>query len=315
MVDGPRGPPHPEADLGPLKGGPRRRGTGQTALPVPQDHLAVGADVDEQGQLLPPVEGGGDHAPHRVRPHEARNIGQHPDCRPGTGRQPIRLRQLHGLPHQGHIGGLYQGTYVQTQQQVVHGGVAHQAHQADLLRIDARRLCRLPGQAVQAGADLRPHPPVPVLHLVLNPGDDIGAIGALGIHRAGAGELPPRPPVAEEGHHRGGPHVEGQRIGAPPVGAGAPAARQDLDLLPLRQLHGHVLRDLILAGRLRPPVHQHPALSAGPLSAAGGVQRESLLPQDLQQPRPLRSGEPLPGGFQGNKNLLHTPSQLTILTK
>ena len=312
MVDGARSSPHAEADLCALKGGPGRRGAGNPALPIPQDHLSIGANIDEQSQLLPPVKGGGHHAAYRVCAHEARDIGQYPDRRARRKGEPVRACQLHGLPDRGHIGRLHQRPHVQPQQQMVHGGIPHQGRQTDLLRFDVRRLRGLLRQPAQAGADLLSHPSIPMLHFVLDAGDHVCAVGALGIDGAGAGELPPRFSIAEEGHHRGGPHIVSQHVFVLPIGGGGAAPGQDPDLFPLRQLHLHVLRQHVLTGQLLPTVYQHPAFTARPLPAAGSVQGEALLPQGLQQPLPCRGGETFTGGGEGHLDRFHSILSLNL---
>ena len=148
MVHGPLRSPHTAGDLGPLEGRPRGGGAGQRPIFITQHHFSVGADVDQQRQLLPLVKPGGHQAAHRVAPYEARNIGKNPDGA-GDGQQPPR-RKFPGLPLLGHIGGRDQRPGVNAQQQMVHGRIADHGPPGDLLRGDACLTGNLHRQGIQS---------------------------------------------------------------------------------------------------------------------------------------------------------------------
>ena len=105
-----------QKNIGTLKGRARGSGTGNTAVFISQNHLPVGADVNEQRQLLQRIKSGSNHAAHGIAADEACNVGQHPDT--------AVCCQLQCFRYSRHIRRCYQRLGVDVQQQMVHGGIA-----------------------------------------------------------------------------------------------------------------------------------------------------------------------------------------------
>ena len=296
MIHGSRRATHPAGDLRALEGGSRGGGAGDPAVLVPQDHLAVGADVEEQGQLPEPVEPQGRHAAHGIAADEARDVGQDPGIAP-----------FQGLKNGGHIGRGHQGPRVDAQQQMVHGGVAHHSGGGDVLHPDAPAAGRLPGQARDGGPDAFAQLLSPALQGALDPGDHIRAEAALGIDAAGPLQDRSRSAIQQIGHHGGGADVQGQGVGVRPVGLYRrfQTPGQDPHLLRGGSLHGHVPVHDGPAGQDLRAIHPHPAFSAGAIAAAGGVGPESGGRLGRQQRGPLlhRRGDPV--GQEGHLIALH----------
>ena len=300
------GAPHSAGDLGALKGRTGSSGTGNSPLGVAQNHFAVGTDVNEQGQILLLVEPGGNHTSHGVTAHKPGDIGKHPDFT--AGRQPLIGVQFHCFVYCGHIGRRNQRGRVNAQKQVVHGGVAHYCADRDFFRCDSGLLCHFPGQLSQ-GLDNAPlHLFTALVQNLLNPGDYIGAILTLGVHGAGGGQLRAGHAVQKVGNQCGGSDVKGKDILVRAVGLGfhTQGIGENGDLLGLPQKNGHILLYLGLTGQNLGAIRKgNTALSAGTLTAAGGIRGQSGLNLSLKQRGALGNGDRSAAGLECYGILLH----------
>lgn len=238
------------------------------------------------------VKPGGHQAAHGVAAYEARDVGQNPHI-PGGGQKGLCAHYpLCALF--GHIGRSDQGPGVNAQQQMVHGRVAHNGGAGDFLRRNGGFLGRLPGQTVQGGEDAVLHLfPAAVQH-ILNPGDHIRAVLALGVQGAGLGEQGSGFPGQQIGNHGGGADIDGKRVFVGPH-------RSRLDALTLGQNsgggglgkgHGAVRPHNSLTGQdFCPGLYCDFAFPAGPV-ARRRVRRASGLPEFL----PEAAWSPLPPG-------------------
>ena len=265
--------PHTALDFRPLEGRAGGGGAGDSPILVAQHHFAVGADVDHQGQIIQGVQPGSQQAAHGVRPHEARDVGKNPHRAPGVDGKKSRRGQGQPLGNIGHIGRHRQGLGVDFQQQVVHGGVAHDAGGGDVRRGDPclfrRRLCQfrksLPDTAGQLFGV--------AFHGVLDSGDHVRTELGLGVHAAGFAQQGPGDAVHQVGHHGGGAQIEGDAEAIGPVGrhVSGLGIGENPGAVLMGKRQNHIPVNHRLAGQLFGPVYDHLTFSAFAPAAAGGV--------------------------------------------
>ena len=196
---------------------------------------------------------------------------------------------------------------------MVHGRVAHNGGAGDFLRRNGGSLGRLPGQTVQGGEDAVLHLfPAAVQH-VLNAGNHIRAVLALGVQGAGLGEQSTGFPGQQIGNHGGGADIDGKRVFVGPI-------RSRLDALTLGQNsgggglgkgHGTVRPHNSLTGQdFCPGLYCDFAFPAGPVAAAGCVGLQACLNFCLKQRGPLFHRDGDPGRQKCDAILLHRVHKL-----
>ena len=144
----------PEEILGALEGGAGRRGAGEDAVAVAEQDLGVGADVDDEHQLVGLVRGLGEGDGGGVGADVAGDAGQDVDAG-------VRVQaelDLGRPEHQARGGGEREGGLaelgrVDAEQEVVHDRVADDHRLEDQLRVDAGLGGGLLGERVQRAAD------------------------------------------------------------------------------------------------------------------------------------------------------------------
>ena len=138
VLDGAGGGAHAVAHAAALEGGPGRAGARQQPVLVAEHHLAVGADVDEQGELVGGEHARGDHAGGDVAAHVAAHRRHDVHARQHVGVQAeLAGEQLGRRGDRGDVGLLAQESRVQAQQQMGHGRVAGDRDLVDLVELDA----------------------------------------------------------------------------------------------------------------------------------------------------------------------------------
>ena len=149
-LDGAVGGPHPALDRGALERGPGRGGRGQQPVPVAQDDLAVGADVDEQAHPGVPVHPAGQQPGRDVAADVGAERGEHHRAAPRVhgARQAQVGREHLGKQPGGHDEGRHAERFgVDAEHQVGHGGVARHRDLVHLIRLDAAPRRRPPAPA------------------------------------------------------------------------------------------------------------------------------------------------------------------------
>ena len=154
--------------------------------------------------------------------------------------------------------------------------------------------------------------PAAVQH-ILNPGDHIRAVLALGVQGAGLGEQGSGFPGQQIGNHGGGADVDGKRVFVGPI-------RSRLDALTLGQNsgggglgkgHGTVRPHNSLTGQdFCPGLYCDFAFPAGPVAAAGCVGLQACLNFCLKQRGPLFHRDGDPGRQKCDAILLHRVHKL-----
>ena len=155
-------PPHPAsaAEPGPLEGRARRRGAGDAAAAVPQDHLSVGPDIQQQRELLSLVESGRQKTGRSVRPTNPARSGRATTFPAGWTGSPSSPAECTGRPDRRGIRRLPQRGRGEAQGQVAHAGVPRQHGEDHLLRLPAHPAGHLPQDLLQSGQ----HRPLKGLH-------------------------------------------------------------------------------------------------------------------------------------------------------
>ncbi len=171
LINGPYRGPHPRLHPRALESRSRRAGAGDQPVEVAQHDLAVGANINKQGELLRLVHQGAEHARGDVGADIAAHSGQAIHCGLGIDVQaqfarPDRQRMV----HRGNVGLQTNGFRPHPQEQVNHGGIAGHGGLVNLRRRDALALGQILYQTVQ-GLN---HQPLEVFQTT----------GALGVHDA-----------------------------------------------------------------------------------------------------------------------------------
>ena len=180
------------ADLRTLEGRARRRGAGEQLVLVAQDDLGVGADVDEERDLVvEPGRLGQDHA-GAVGADMAGDAGQHVDPAARVDRVQVEVgrEQVEGA-----VGGQREGRSAQldrvdAQEQVVHDRVADEHQLQHVGRIGLRLGAQLAQERVHGGADGGGHLRLAarVHHRVGHPRHQILAEADLRVHHPRRGQ-------------------------------------------------------------------------------------------------------------------------------
>ena len=263
------------ADLASLERRSGRGRAGQKPVLVPEDHLPVGAHVDEQAYAVPVAHAAGHHVGHHVPAHVAGPSGndQHRGVRvqllqpqvPGgeagrqVGHRDVRL--MADTPG------------VQPQEGVHHGGVPGDHHRVDLLAAHLLSVpgadlpgVQGPGQHVVDSVDYRlTEHIVPMVLPVHDAGQDILPVHQLAVVVGDLGEDLPAVQVHQLQGHRGGADVHGHpevaRGLVPGLDVHQTAAVQEGGRRPLALSHG--LRNVPQKGKgdLQPPGFQSQCLA------------------------------------------------------
>ena len=207
------GGPHTAGNVAALKGGACGAGAGHHKVPVAEHDLAVGAKVDEQGELVlvPDAAGqrtGGDIAAHigadiGCQHHLGVGVGHEPDV---TGLQAVPVEEGGDVRlHADRIG-------VHAQQQMVHGGVGGHAAPQDAVGVHlgtgAQRLRQGLESLLHDGLLQALHAAGPsLLHDAV---DDVRAIADLAVAAAALGQQFAGFQVGDHRRNGGGADVDGK---------------------------------------------------------------------------------------------------------
>ena len=174
-----------------LEGWPGRGRGGQQLLAIAQHDLTVGADVDQQGDVIAVMGLLGDDGGYVVGADVAGFDRRHMDVRTGGHAQ----AQITGLDIQRVLDGRGKRSATQlhrvdTQKNVMHDGVAHHDHLHNIARRQSdfgRRVGHQPVERVDDRAAQRSQP-VLVLHDIGDARHQVLAVGDLRVHAAGGGQ-------------------------------------------------------------------------------------------------------------------------------
>ena len=170
---------------------------------------------------------------------------------------------------------------------MVHGGVAHDAGGGDVRRGNSSLLRRVLGQFPQSLPDAAGQFPGVSFHGVFDSGDHVRAELGLRVHAAGFAQQGPGDTVHQIGHHGGGAKVKGDAVVVGSVGlhAGGAGICQNLGAVQMGKHQRQIPVHACLASQLLHAIHQHLALAAFSLAAAGGVRVQTVFPEHFQQIR------------------------------
>ena len=216
----PSAPGMPKRNRPPSKAGPAGLDAATMRLPVADDDLGVGADVDEHRRagLAREVRGHqvrrdipADVAGHERRAHDAA-LRVHEEAQlVGTARQPRRvgLAAQHGQLGDRLVGHLADGLDVQAEEEVTHRGVAHHHGLVDHVPVDTvLRVDRL--ELAVEGPSQRLAQGTRVVALVGDARHHVAATEALRVLEGTAGEGVAAGQIDDAEDHRRGAHVDGQ---------------------------------------------------------------------------------------------------------
>ena len=223
LFDGPGGRPHAAGDVHPLKGRTGCRGGGGQEAVTGQDHLAVGADIDEQGGPGELVQfrrqdAGGDVGPH-VGGDNRGEVDQPGDC---NGQPQVRRRQV-VPPGKGRGERIFaQRRGVNPGGQMEHAGVAAEDRLVNPGPTDPGGGGKPGNEPVEFGEQFALQLRQPAwCGAEPDPGEDILGVQTLGVERRSRGEFLPGPQV-HQGNYQGGRadidhHPAELRRGVPPL--------------------------------------------------------------------------------------------------
>ena len=170
---------------------------------------------------------------------------------------------------------------------MVHGGVAHNAGGGDIRRGNPGPLCRACGQLSQSTPDAGGKLPGVSFHGVFDSGNHVRAELGLGVHAAGFAQRLPCDAVHQIGDDGGGAQIKGDDIlvgSVGPDGSGSGIC-QNLGAVQMGKHQRQIPVHACLASQLLHAIHQHLALAAFSLAAAGGVRVQTVFPEHFQQIR------------------------------
>ncbi len=211
VLDRARRGAHPVPHAAALEGRAGRAGAREQPVPGAEHHLAVGADVDEQRELVGREHPRGDDAGGDVAADVAAHRGQHVDAG-----QLVRVQaelsgdQLGGRRDRRDIRLLAQETRVEAEQQMRHRRVAGDRHLVDLVELDPVALLQLVEQVVDGLDGEISQVLEPALALRVDDArDDVVAAGDLPVVGAGRVDDAPGREIDEVGDHRRRAQVDG----------------------------------------------------------------------------------------------------------
>ena len=123
---------HAAADVAAFKGGTGGAGTGHEEIPVAEDKLAVGAQVDEQAHFILVPDAGSQSAGGDVAAHVGADVGGNEHRCQGVGGQ-LQIPGQQALPAEeaGDVRFHADRLRIHTQEQMVHGGIGAHAQPQD----------------------------------------------------------------------------------------------------------------------------------------------------------------------------------------
>ena len=226
-LDGPTRRAHPATYAAPFEGRAGRGGAGHQPLTVADDHLAIGADIEEQANLLAVGDEGGLKQPRGdiaadiaadARREQHVGIGVHgqADLVPAQQGRTVDRRRV----------GLQADIFrIEPKQEVDHGRVADDDGVVDLGRVDGVVAAKVSDQAVEVGQDQVAKLLAPLGEFgVIDPADDVQAARDLAIVFGGRAQDMVARQVGQVDGAGGRSDVDGQAEGA---GGGIP--RLDAD--------------------------------------------------------------------------------------
>ncbi len=231
-LDGSRRRPLAVGDLGALEGRAGGAGGAHDPLPVPDRDLGVGADVDDQADLVRLVRGFGQqhgdvvgadmagdageqmHAGGRMQPQT--DVGGAPVDRPADRQRERRPAQVGRVDAEG---------------QVMHDRIADDHDVQHVFDGDPGRGARLFGQFVESSDDRPVHPfrALGLAHGVADPAHQVFAVAHLRVHRHLRRAQRPGAQITQMGHDRRRADVDRQPVGRLAIAGLGP---QDLAVLP-----------------------------------------------------------------------------------
>ena len=204
-------------DLRAFEGRPGRARAAQHPAPVAQDDLGIGADVDDQHELVAGVRGLGQLHGDVVGADVAGDAGQHVHTRRRVQAQTQLARlEVDRLAHRQRERRAAELHGADPEQQVVHDGVADEHDIDDVVERDPGRLDRALGQLLQRGDDGPVHllRAVRVHHHVADPAHQVLAEAHLRVHRRLGRFDHTGAQIAQMHDHGGRPDVDGQAVRA-----------------------------------------------------------------------------------------------------
>ena len=204
-------------DLRPLEGRAGRRGAGEQALAVAEHDLGVGADVDQQRELVPEVRPLGEHDARRVRADMAGDAGQRIDegARRDIEAEVAGARFVGRVDRQRERRPAELGR-IEAENEVMHDRVADDRHFEDLAARNAGLARGLADQPVHRLAHRPRQLPVAarVHHHVGDAAHEVFAESDLRVHRPDGGDDLAAHKIGQVGGDRGRADVDRDAVGA-----------------------------------------------------------------------------------------------------
>ena len=215
-LDRTRGRALAAADLGPLEGGPRRARAGDEPRAVAEDDLGIGADIDEDRDLVREVRPLGEQHARRVGADVPGDRGQHESARAGVeGEAELGRAQRQSTVARECEGSAAELDRIDAEEEVLHDRVADEARLEDVASLDARLARRLGREIVDGAAHcgrelgLAPR----MHHDVGDPAHQVLAEADLRVHHADRRDHLPARELAQVRRDCGRAHVDGDTIG------------------------------------------------------------------------------------------------------
>ena len=199
-------------DLRALEGRPGRRGTGDQPPAVAENDLGVGADVDEEGDLVLFVGRLGKHHAGAVGADMAGDQGKRVDPGPGRDMQTEVMGARVIRPVDGQSKGCSaEFDRIEAEEEVVHDRIADRGHLDDPVALDAGVTGDLADELIDRGADDGGHLRLAARmhHHVGDAAHQILAEADLRVHHAGRGERLAADEVGEMGGDGGRADIDG----------------------------------------------------------------------------------------------------------
>ena len=206
------GGPHTAGDVAALKGGTGGAGTAHQEIPVAEDDLAVGAQVDEQTHLIPVPDAGGQGAGRDVAAYIGADVGRNDHRGQGVGGQ-LQIPRQQTLPAEeaGDIGLHPHGAGIHTHKQVVHGGIGAHRQPQDAPGGDPGGFAEVGNDGIQGFLEdgVLELFPAPGLALLNDPVDHVRAVADLAVAGGALGQQLSRCQVRQDHGDGGGADVDG----------------------------------------------------------------------------------------------------------